>query len=162
MLNSKKSELLSLWWFVVLIFIGIGIVAGTFLFYSEKIDVRATQSEVIAAKILGCISQAGVLDSKIFKSDFDIFSFCSIDKKTFLNSGSYVLRILIKPEDSSKNLIQILGGNNGLVANCALGNSLQAKNYPRCIEKKLDFVDSQGNFFEVNILIGSNYEYNPN
>jgi len=42
--NSNKGELLSIWWFFILIIIGIGIVGGAFLFFGEKMDIRATQA----------------------------------------------------------------------------------------------------------------------
>jgi len=46
--NRADSKLISIWWFAVLFLIAGGIVAGTLLFYSRGIDVRALESNVLS------------------------------------------------------------------------------------------------------------------
>jgi len=160
--KNNRAELLSIWWFFVLVIIGVGVVAGTFMFAADKIDARITQSEVISNKILGCISDTGVFDARVLEEDFDIFSYCQINKIIFQDSGKYVLKISVNKkigDDWVSLRSDILGGNNGLIANCMLGNNLVAEEYPRCSEKTILLLDSQQDVIQLKILVGSNYEY---
>ncbi|MBM3247598.1 hypothetical protein FJZ17_03625 [Candidatus Pacearchaeota archaeon] len=156
MIENKSGELLSMWWFFVLIIIGVGIIAGTLMFASEKIDVRTIQADVISNKIIDCVVDFGVI-SDILSSDFNLFDSCYIDKGIFDSSGNYFLRInLTSGLGEVKN--ELTYGNRAFVEDCKI-SLIQADNYPRCVKKELLVLDSSGNSYKLNIMVGSNYEF---
>lgn len=160
--TNKKAELLSIWWFFVLIVIGAGIVGGTYLFSANKVDVRIAQAEILSDRIVGCISDSGFLIKEVLEKDFSILDYCKINKAIFGDSGKYVLKVSFY-EKKEIELVsfrdEIIEGNRALITDCDLGNNLNAKNYAKCSKKPIILFNSQGKQVQVNILVASNYEY---
>ena len=53
-INRKAdTKLLSIWWFLVLTIIGVGIIIGTMVFFSKNIDLRAQEAEILSVRLIG-------------------------------------------------------------------------------------------------------------
>lgn len=162
--NMKKadSKLLSIWWFAVLIIIGTGVIVGSFIFYSNKVDVRLIEADLITAKIIECMSEGGHINQDYMAGKLDIFEKCSFDKNV-IESGSYFIRVGIY--DNKGELIkdsEKYFGDVTLEKDCLIGSSMiNAVNYPRCIERRAKLLVEGGEEAELRVYAGSNYEYKP-
>ena len=158
--NLKKAELnlLSIWWFAILVVIAVGIVSSTLIFYSNKADVRLSEADILATKIIDCVSSDAFINERFLSKNFDVFKECSINQSIVNNSGNYYLKISLKKND---NLIQESKyGNSAFEIDCKIGASMiEAKNYPRCLQREVLLFDNNYEKYKLSILAGSNNEY---
>jgi len=159
-MNKKAdSKLLSVWWFVVLLVILVGIVGGTFMFYSSKIDMRLLEGDVLSSRIMGCIIDRGYISQNFIDDKFDIFKTCNISQSIIDKSGNFYLNISVY-DLNSKLIIEKSYGNRAFVQECAVGAAMtEAKNFPKCTQKSTNVLNLKGELLKLNILAGSNSEY---
>lgn len=156
--SNKRANLLTIWWFLVIVIITLGIVAGTYMFYSYKIDTRMFEANLLADKIFGCIVQNGYIDTSVLSKDSDIFSKCNLNEKIINESGDYY--IFLNISDSSNILKNLELGNMAFRDDCkVLGAVQEAENFPRCYTKTIPVLNSTGDKLELTITAGSNYGY---
>jgi len=161
LLGPKKadSKLLSVWWFVVLIVILVGIVGGTLLFYSSKIDMRLLEGEILSSRIMDCIVDNGYISEDFLENKLDIFNNCGISQDIINKSSNYYLNIAVY-DFNSNLIIEKSYGNRAFVQECKVGAAMvKAKNFPKCIQKSTNVLNSEGELLKLNITAGSNSEY---
>lgn len=159
--NKRGAEkILSIWWFFVLAIVGLGIVAGVFIFYSADVDVREIESTSLYDNIVDCIAEQGFLSDGLLKEDFDIFKECRLNKN-ILNNGYFYIKI--KFLDNAKSSIRedIVIGNNAFKKDCeiSLSKDVKAEKFPKCVNGSEDFLyykDNQIKTATLNILTVSN------
>jgi hypothetical protein len=125
----------------ILIIIGVGIVAGVFIFFGGDIDYRVSDASLLYTKVARCLSQAD-LSSKSFD---DLYSICGISEKV-LKDNRFVLQIY----DSGNVYLK-----TGDIVQCELQDRSQA--YPRCISGIIYATLNKQHVF-LNITAGSNQE----
>lgn len=156
-LNHKNasSELLSIWWFFVLVIIAVGIVLGVTIFYGAKIDVRAIEAETLTNKLGDCMIGNGELKFPIFQINSDIFNFCSLNKEMLNDSGNYYISIIAK---KGSETVSLKYGNYGFEKDCLIAEAMrEAKNYPRCSKKSFSGFNDKMELVNIEINAGSNY-----
>jgi len=160
--NRADSKLISIWWFAVLFLIAGGIVAGTLLFYSRGIDVRALESNVLSDRVLNCLVKDGYIKQDFLENKTDIFKECGLSEKIINKSSSYYLSLSIIDLQTNKKEIGVSFGNMAFEKDCKISLSvLNAENYPKCSDKKVVIIDEDYRKLELNIVAGSNYQYRP-
>jgi hypothetical protein len=159
-MKTKKadSKLLSIWWFAILTLIGVAVVISTLIFFSNKIDVRLYESDILTNRIVQCLIQNGQIDETFLNDNFNIFQKCEINQSIIEGSGNYFIKINLNSEN---NLLKELKyGNFALEKDCSIGLAmLEAKNFPRCIERKVPSFNSKNELITLRVLAGSNNEY---
>jgi len=174
-IKNKKAatKLLSIWWFAILLIIAVGIIIGTSIFFSKKIDVRLLESDIIAAKLTDCVIDArGVIDLEALnlKDDAAKGSFlekCGFNSEIISSSSDYFARINLYEAGSNppKEIMSpIYFGNSAFEGDCPVGASASygANYFARCLaELNGTFVDNRGKKTTFQIVAGSNNEYRP-
>ena len=139
-LEYKKGNILSVWWFAILIIVGTGVVLSTALFYSSYVDVKAIESEILANRIYDCINNHNFNDVNSF-DNFDIFKECIINKDLFAEGSNYFIRFIIKDRQTGEIIIgrEYKFGNYALEKDCEIQKKvLTNKHFPYCTNKILE------------------------
>ena len=153
---NKGANLLSLWWFFILAIVGTGLVVGTLIFYGAKTDVRQVESDILADRILSCVSDQGSLNQDFIDGKFNIFSNCGLYENLLSSKNKYMIKIQIN--DSSGNSRDILKYGPDMEIDCRLKSTIMsASKYPFCSTKILYVSDFRGNPLTLRIITGSNY-----
>ena len=136
MIGKKGSEkLLSIWWLLVLAFVGVGITAGVFIFYSENYDVRFKEANLLHNRFSDClIDDDGFLIEGFFEESFNIFSSCNIEEGLFGEGSNYYFEVIMKVED--ENLKAILEGRHSFSEDCGVQEGVQAERFPKCVDSE--------------------------
>lgn len=157
-MSKKASELMTFWWFLVLAIIGFAVIIGVLIFASNKIDARTIEADILASKIIDCMSGKGYLTDASLKANFDIYSSCSLNQKT-IESGNYFIKISIY-DSSNKSIAENSYGNSAFEKDCLIGvSNINAPNYPKCVYKEFFAADAGNNKLKLNIIAGSNSEH---
>ena len=160
MINKKAGEkLLSLWWFFVIVFIGIGIVAGVLIFYGADVNVKEFEANILAEKIISCLNDYGNLREEFMNDSFDVYSECALAKEAFNSESDFYFKI--EAYNSSGQVVQekFSGGNLAYEKDCYISKSIIARNYPSCVLLKEDVIYYHGGQYEnimLEVLAGSN------
>jgi len=164
MIKNKRGgeKLFSIWWFIILGLVGISVVLGVNLFLSKDIDVRGIESSILSSNVINCISKSNLVSEEFFDNDFDIYSYCSLNKKVI--EESFYIQITLS--DISGNIIKDFSfGNIDYKQHCEVifqGSNvakLSAINYPICFynsEATSYFFEDKKTKGEINILVASN------
>ena len=136
----------------MLTIIGVGIVMSVLSFYSQNIDVRKAESEVLTNKILGCLVSQGKINQDFFQEDFDIFKNCSLDKDIINEFGVYFMNITVEGKKS------VVYGSITFEKDCDIEETVASAEYfPRCTLRELIVLDKDNNELKLRIRAGSNY-----
>ena len=158
-MKSKKadSKLLSIWWFAVLVVILAGILIGTSVFFSDKVDVRYYEANALGNRIADCIVYKGVLNEEYIADKSKILADCFISDNVS-KDGNYYINITI--DYGKANIKELIFGNAAFEKDCPIGNAMKsARNYPKCLTKEFEVYDAFGNKVKIEIKTGSNKEY---
>ena len=157
-MNKKAYELLSIYWFLILIIIAGAVVFGVLLFYSSTFDARLFEAEILTSKIGDCIVRGGVVNADFVKGDFDILKNCKINfedsAQEFEGERQYYLQVRILDFDTSRELKKYEIGRLDFYQKCLDQKEKTEKNFPQCFEKFVYGIDEDGNKFLIKILAG--------
>lgn len=150
-LRTKKSSerVLSLFWLFVLIVIGVFVCGGVILFYSSEQDVRKLESEILASRVVDCLSENGQLslelsdDKEILKSN--LLEKCKLNEQVFIENDIYLGLGFYNENHGLDYTISI--GDAGYAVYCGV----EAKEDLECTEENL-VVFSGEERLRVNIL----------
>jgi len=132
---NKKANLLSIWWFAVLVLIGVAVVIATSIFYSSYIDVRKAESEILANNLAKCLN-VQIVENEKFLDTFDIFEECRLNKDVFSKGSPYFISIISTNQDAMKEAGPYKFGNNALETDCEIKKQAKsAEKYPDCTQK---------------------------
>lgn len=160
-MNKKGSrEVLSIWWFFILVIIGVGIVAGMTMFYGAEADTRNIEMNMLSDNILGCITNNGFIDSNLMSNDFNDVSLmvkCGLAEDMFNTSSK--LYFSVKVFDEQKLVREISSSMKSFEKDCEVAKGLrEAKNYPICVTKdeKAIFYDRGLKELKLEVIAASN------
>ena len=153
-MDKKGEKLFSIWWFIIIIIIGLGIVAGVSLFYSSNLDIRSLEADALSSKVVKCISSSDGINPTILESNFDIFSECSLSQSVF--------KISVSDFFTGESVIGHSFGNNAFEKNCDIKSKITAVKYPECSSKSVYVIDKDNKKYLVNVLAASNYKGGKN
>ncbi len=162
--NKGNEQVISVYWFAILIIVAVGISAMVFTFYNHPYDVRELEANILMNKVADCISEHGVISKEIindqgeFQKDFDMQEVCSFNFKSpdFSGDSHGQYYVLITFNDSNgKFLFDKEGGDNYLRADCLAKLDLKdEKALPGCVKGNLFAVDLNGKQYLIEILTG--------
>ncbi|MEK6875730.1 MAG: hypothetical protein AABX30_03530 [Nanoarchaeota archaeon] len=155
--KSAGEKILSFFWFVVIVGVAGAIAIAVIFHSSADINVKEIQAKVLYHKLSDCIQEKGVLREEFIKEDFDVFSFCSLNKDAFIGKEPNIYFEIVS-SDLQKD---ISGGDAGLKGDCAISKETKAEKYPKCFfqEQTLLYSTADGiKEAKVNIYALSNQE----
>jgi hypothetical protein len=161
-MNNKRGsdKVLSMYWFVVIILVAVGIFAMIYMFYSAPYDVREVESDILASKIVDCISRNGKIDSAfVLDKNLNVLDKCNLNfnvESDFTNKEQYFFDIEILPLEEGSSKILFSGGNVNWKSDCFIedkkGN--EYKKLVKCSEKRIYAVDSSSKQYLIKVLSG--------
>lgn len=155
--KDKKANLLSIWWFFVLAIVGTGIVIGTLKFYGADTNVKKLEADILSDRVINCVVNQGVINSKFIEGNFNIFSNCGLYEDLLSNKNRYMIKV--QTIDDKGNTKDIVRTGLEMEKDCNIReNVLSAPKYPFCSTKILELLDSNGNLIKLKVVTGSNYE----
>ncbi|MBD3252683.1 hypothetical protein GF386_03060 [Candidatus Pacearchaeota archaeon] len=152
MMNKKgESKLLSLWWLFVLTVVAGVIVISTFIYYNSEIDINSVHSDLLAERIVDCISRDVYLRQEVM-NDFDIIENCNLNSKIIEESGNFYFKLIIRGDDFNKDII---AGNRIFEKDCEIKEKVAGEHFPGC-SRKSEKLLYNGKFVDIEILTGVN------
>ena len=145
------EKYLSIWWFLILAIIGVGIVAGVWVFSSADVDVRGIESGILVDRVVNCIVDTGSLNESFVSNE--IFDSCGLDEKMINESGDYYLEIKVydlegcdlNNVENCKVLKEKSFGYFDLKTQCGITSGKNSENFAKCGWKKVYVVDDGKN-----------------
>lgn len=139
-LNKKGGEkIISIWWFFILAIVGLAIVGMVILLYHYTFDIRQFEAEILGEKISNCLVDGQGFLREGVEENFDIFSFCKIEKGVFGEGALFYFSVKILKEDSSLLIPEIYFGDRSFDASCPISEGIKADYLPRCSRTKTTF-----------------------
>jgi len=145
-LKDKRGEkMFSIWWFIVITMVGVGIVSGVLIFYSAEVDVREEEAKALYSTLNECLIRQGELYEKSLKGEFDVYSSCGLSKEVFEGESNYFFKINFLDEKGNALRNSIKRDSSGFEADCKIlegkeGEKIKAANFPKCFEDKANFI----------------------
>ncbi|MBI2124907.1 hypothetical protein HYT92_03895 [Candidatus Pacearchaeota archaeon] len=149
-LKEKKAgeKVLSIWWFFVLAFVGVSVVAAVSMFYSADVDVKEIEAGILADRVADCIVQNGYLSSSFVGGNFKLKD-CGLSEDMIENSQNFYIGISAydfsscneKAECTMKiDKLNFSAGMSTIPENCRIKEAEEkkggkAEHFPRCSEK---------------------------
>ncbi|MDO8467519.1 MAG: hypothetical protein Q7S56_01050 [Nanoarchaeota archaeon] len=149
------EKLLSVWWFAILVIVGVGVSAGIIIFYSASIDVRDYEAEILNKQVQNCFVNGNSLVDN-FKT-IDILKDCNLDPIIFDKGSDYFVKVYILDSDGKDLRDVIVIGDSSKEADCPISSEIPAKHISVCkdFNKRVYYGDSMG---MIKILTASNQE----
>ena len=162
-LNNKKGgeKILSIWWFFVLVIIGVGIVGGILIYTSANIDVREIEANILAKKAMGCVVNQGFLNDDILKDDFDLSKECGLDEEILGRGSMFYVKVSVYDKDEEVIKDVPPEGSSAYEKDCEIAAGVKAEKYPKCVTIKENVLYYDGDEVKVGgivILAASNQE----
>lgn len=155
-MNKKGGEKwLSIWWFFVLAVIGGAIVLGVLIYYSAYVDTREVESDILGEKLVRCFIAEGYLRKDFNDATFDVFEKCGIKKEVFQQGSNFYFKINVYDSNGAILRQEIREGSYSFDAECQLAQSVEAKNFPRCLQKEESALYSaeNGEILEAKLVV---------
>ena len=165
MLSKKGGEkYLSIWWFVVLIIIGVGISIGVGINTFSEINVKNLEAEILSQKVISCIVYNGEINSSFINSDFDLYKNCNLNREKIAEDN--FIEITVSKFDSCNIVNNLLVcntnikyknyGDYSLKKNCEIvSGEIEARDFPSCAEHYVYSLNSSDGLV-IHIITGSN------
>ena len=156
--NKGADKVLSIYWFVVIVIITVGVIAMVYNFYGAPYDVREVESGILSNKVADCISY----NSSGFKSDSgeNFLGDCGITLTTesdWNNEIQYLIDVnFYNVNDTNSSVFELKKGNLNFISECYIKKTSGA-DYSRlvkCDEKRLYALDNYGNQYLIKIITG--------
>ena len=141
-MNKKGGErILSFYWFIMFIIIGIGVVSGVLIFFSGQTDVRKVEASILADKIVECFVQDGkLINDNLNKINGDnLAGECGLylQDNTYNDKEQYYISVKIERKNEA---VGLRAGKEDYEAFC--GQEQSKKNIPLCIRKRILVLDN--------------------
>lgn len=136
-MNKKGGEKwLSVWWFFVLVVIGGAIVIGVLIYYSQDVNVKGFEADILTGRIIRCLVDNGYLREAILEEDFDIYSECGLKREIFEKTANFYFAVSVKDEGDGILREGIVKGDINVKKNCEIvGRGMEARHFSRCVHK---------------------------
>lgn len=154
-MNNKRGEkLLSIWWFIVLGIIGVGIVIGVLIFFSSEVDIKVVESQILNDRIANCFFEKGYLNEAVLLENYNIYKDCEINESVFGTGSYFYFNIQIYNSEGKTQLKEpISRGNAALIKDCEIQKVASSKYYPRCSKSETSvYCVGDSNPWKINIL----------
>ncbi len=157
--NKRGAEqILSVYWFAILIIVAGGIFAMTTLYYNHPIDVREVEANLLLNKFADCLSWEGKINSNLlssgnFSEDFknNFLQKCSLNFNSEFEELQYYARVdfyLFGRGD--KSIFDIEEGNKNIKEDCRSEEKFEKLS--KCVERTFYSLDEKNNQYLIKIL----------
>ena len=158
MLNKRGegTKYLSIWWFLMLIFIGVSVFIGAWMYFGVGVNVKGIDSLVLEESLADCLlNDDGFLNVNlsafIFEDKaFDVFRECDLNKDVFSLGTPFYFEVNFSDESSKPLEKTIRGGDASYRGDCSISGVLEARHFPVCSYYEYNFLYVDGG----NIHIG--------
>lgn len=156
-MNKRAGEkLLSVWWFAILVIVGVAVSAGIIIFYSASVDVRNYEAEILNKQVQNCFIDGNNLVGN-FKT-IDVLKDCNLDPTIFGKGSDYFVKVLILDSDGKDLREPIIVGDSSKEADCPISSGITAKHISICNDFNKRVYYDASNLGEIKILTASNQE----
>lgn len=148
-MNKKAHEgVMSAWFILCLMFAGFGIIYILSAYASSPIDVSEVESKILYSNIVECISENGFIENEIVNENFNIYSFCNLNKDVLdeEEKARFYFKFSFLNESGEKIRRDVVGGNSEYRLDCEVFAVSKEKEYLSCLFKNESFsyVDTNG------------------
>jgi hypothetical protein len=163
--NCRGDKILSVYWFVILILVAGGVFAMATLFYGSPYDVRGLENDILAEKVVDCLSKGGrvnvnLVSGGIFNEKFgkDFLKRCSLtfnteDEFQWKDRPQYYIEVdFCEVGNLSKSLFSISEGNLNLNSSCEVQKDEEYERLVRCVERRFYALGDSGVQYLVRVL----------
>jgi len=158
LMNKKAAgeNIFSIWWVAIWIVIVAGFYVAMYMYSGVSISVQNIESDILAEKILSCVSEQDNLNQKVLQENFDIYKECGLSKNIFeKEKPDFYFDVLISDESGKLVGKEISGGDIEFKIGCSISNKVNSANYPTCSEKQ-EKLWHNGQQVNVKVLAASN------
>ncbi len=156
--KKADTKYLSLWWFLIIAIIGLGIVGGVIIFYSKDVNVKSLEADILAKRVVDCLNKGGKLINDFGDEGFNLFKECKLNQQLIDESGMFYLEIttLFKvDEQEAKKPIKF--GKPDLKKQCEIseaGVSFTKSSYVSGCSEEVLFIEN----YKIRIFAASNQQ----
>jgi|APSaa5957512576_1039674.scaffolds.fasta_scaffold31073_3 hypothetical protein len=159
MKSKKGTNLISIYWFLVLGIIVAGVIIMTNVFYSSPYDVRALESELLANHIANCISPGGemhhllVIQGRVFPAFGERFEKnCNLNfaGKEELKVEEFYVSVEGYIDNSKTSAFNFSAGNKNWKTDCESEDNF--KKLAVCFERTYYSYDKTGKSWKIKVL----------
>jgi hypothetical protein len=160
--KKGSDKVLSVYWFAIIILVGIGIFGMVYVYYSAPYDVREAEAKILSDKLGDCISRNGMINpSFLSKNEINVMEVCSLnfhveDEVGFQEEEQYFFEIEMFEigKESSKKVFS--GGNLNWKGDCFIEDKKgkEYKNLVKCSEERIYAGDGAANQYLIKIISG--------
>jgi len=162
-ITNKKGgeEFLTIWNFIIWAVIAVAIITGTLVFYSQEINVKTYEAEILRDRIMRCITTEGMMN-ELISGTLNIYEECSLEE-TILGktNAEYYMNITTKDAEGEV-LNETIIGNKDYEIQCKINEEGNSKNLPQCVTRneEITYKDSEEKIQKISVrmLVGSNNE----
>lgn len=164
--RTKKSEQENItpMWIILFVAVAFVIAGSVSVVYSTSVDIRSLENEAFLNRMEDCLVKNGLLNEEVFYENFDIYSFCSLNKKVFEEEGVYYFNLeFYNSRDILINRIKenpLRTGDFSFQKECAItGSEIKVREGIACLSDKTDFLFYENKELKkgyFRILIASN------
>ena len=131
-MNKRGTKLFAFWWFIAVVSVCIVFVSLAVMYLAKPIDVRGVQSEIVQARVYGCLVDNGFLRSEVLSPNFNLTSVCKLSEKNINSSESLVF---VSLKNSSREIYHFQIGDGGSKEDCLISKGTSEVNYAPCAVK---------------------------
>lgn len=128
--------------------IAVGIGIGIFAFYSQTIDIRQQEADIIYDKLISSVIKDNKLNSIVLNETFNTYKESNLNKR-IINNGNFYFKIEFFKGEELVNVIE--DGNRDFKVNCFL----KGEKFPKCRYGEFS-ADYGGLDYKIKILTASN------
>lgn len=148
-ITSKQGaeKIMSVYWFIVLGIVAMGVFIMVYNFYNFPYDVREIEANIITNQIADCVSVGGRMTNVFSNSTKTLVEACNLNFETKeWEEIQYYVSLEIP------NLYLFSEGNSNLISNCGIESEVEDKNLAKCVERSFYSLAPTGESVEIKIL----------
>jgi len=154
-MNKKGAErVLSFFWLLVLVIVGLFVAIGVIMFYSSEQDVRELETEILSARVIDCLLENGQLSIELVDDEValknNLLEKCKLKENVFVENNLY-LGVGFYDINNLNLRYQIDVGDNSYAVLCGV----EAEKDLECTEKNAFVLNGQEKL-RVHVLAASN------
>ncbi len=155
MKNKKAEQMISVYWFVILILVAVGIYAMIAAYFNYPTDVRQWEAEVLGNRVADCISENGKIVQELneeFKSNFLIICGLNLEAQKLEQPQFYIEVNFFNVENLEESIFNFSKGNYAWKEQYFLQEEGKFQRVVKGSEKRFYSVDNQGKQILVEVL----------
>jgi len=161
MKNKKGDKLISIYWFLILTIIVVGIVIMVNSFYGTPYDVRVLEAEILNNHISNCISSGGKMNpfliwpttgqyQESFRDDFTERCRINFAGHNYFDPLEYYVEVNLYNKFDKQPFATLFYGNKNWIGDCQANDKYQ--NLATCFNSTFYSSDNLENLYKIEVL----------